>query len=145
MIPEWFQMILRHLLTKNFDADNYSQNISSKNYSFFKNPENSFKTNIHFFNIQKIHSNKIFIFFKKCWRKFKKFISSIYHDSKISNKILFETSFSYLKAFPPPSTGCSRMTNQLFSKCYQGVLPSKKCHRRVALGYVIYKALLWPE
>ena len=57
--------------------------------------------------------------------RFKKIISNIYHDSKIYNRIAFGTSFSYLKAFPSPSPGCPGMTNQLFSKHYQGVLPSK--------------------
>ena len=32
-----------------------------KNYSFYKNPEYSFKTNIHFLKIQNIYSNEIFI------------------------------------------------------------------------------------
>ena len=77
--------------------------------------------------------------------RFKKIISNIYHDSKIYNRVAFGTSFLYLKAFPSPSPGCPRMTNQLFSKHYQGVLPSKKCNRRLALWYVILKALLWPE
>ena len=56
--------------------------------------------------------------------RFKKIMSNIYHDSKIYNRIAFGTSFSYLKAFPSPSPGCPGMTNQLFSKHYQGVLPS---------------------
>ena len=38
--------------------------IQSK-YSFFLNPEYPFKQNIHFFKIQNIHSNKIFIFLKR--------------------------------------------------------------------------------
>ena len=42
------------------------QNIHSKQiFIFFKNPEYSFKQNIHFFKIQNIHSNKKIIFFKK--------------------------------------------------------------------------------
>ena len=35
-----------------------------KNYSFFQNPEYSFKPNIHFFKNQNIHSKKLFIFLK---------------------------------------------------------------------------------
>ena len=36
-----------------------------KNYLFDKNPEYSFKTNIHFFEIPNIHSKEIFIFSKE--------------------------------------------------------------------------------
>ena len=41
------------------------------------------------------------------------------------HRIAAGTYFSYLKAFPSFSSGCPRMTNQLFSECNQGVLPSK--------------------
>ena len=42
------------------------QNIHQNKYSFcfFKIPEYSFKANIHFFQIQSIHSKKLFFFFK---------------------------------------------------------------------------------
>ena len=69
-------MSLRHLATTIIDAGKVKPKCLFKNYSFYKNPEYSFKTNIHFsknpeysfkqninfFKIQNIYSNKIFIF-----------------------------------------------------------------------------------
>ena len=93
MTTELFQMSLRHLATTVFDEGKLKpkyvlknlinfikiQNIHSKqififfknpeysfkaNIHFFEYPEYSFKTNIHFFKIQNIHSKKLFIFLK---------------------------------------------------------------------------------
>ena len=49
MIPVLFQMSLRHLVTTIFDVGKLKPKYLFKNYSFYKNPEHSFKTNIHFF------------------------------------------------------------------------------------------------
>ena len=65
-------MNLRHLTTTFINAIKLKPKYLLKNYSFYKNPENSFflnpdysfKTNIDFFEIQNIHSEKLFIFFK---------------------------------------------------------------------------------
>ena len=60
-------MSFRHLATTIFDADKLKPKYLSllllqKSYSFYKNPEYSFKTNIHFLKkIQNIHSKQIFI------------------------------------------------------------------------------------
>ena len=78
MIPEWFQMILRHLLTKILDVGKLNPKFLFKKlfilwksimsiqnkYSFSSNLEYSFKINFHFFKIQNSHSKKLFIFLK---------------------------------------------------------------------------------
>ena len=57
-------MSLRHLVTTFLARAKWNLNICSKNYSFYKNPEYSFKTNIHFSKIQNIYSKKIIHFSK---------------------------------------------------------------------------------
>ena len=80
MIPEWFQMSLRHLATTFFNVGKLKPKYLFKKlftlskskwfiqikYLFFRNPEYSFKTNIHFFK----KKSRIFIqenihFFKR--------------------------------------------------------------------------------
>ena len=45
-------------------GDNQNQNIRSRKYSFYKNPEYSFKTNINFLKIQNIYSKQTSFFLK---------------------------------------------------------------------------------
>ena len=85
MIPEWFQKSLRHFATTIFDTGKLkpkylfkklfilwkSRIFIQNKYSFLKNPESSFKTNIHFSKIQNIHSKK-YSFFQNSAFSFKK-------------------------------------------------------------------------
>ena len=68
--------------------------------------------------------------------RFKKIISNIYRDSKISNKIRFGTSFSYLKAFPSPSSGCPGIQ----TSCFQNVT-REFCHQKGVTGDWLFEML----
>ena len=70
--------------------------------------------------VQKVFCDSLFLLRA---RSRKLFITSIM--TQRYHRIAAGTYFSYLKAFPSFSSGCPRMTNQLFSECNQGVLPSK--------------------